>query len=447
MFEKMVESNTQIDISRQDSSHSLVTVLTFCYFLAYLGVPEDLVELYFEFRCETAVKSLTPGVYLTEIRFTLGSGDPFTLICNMFQSLCTIIWVYVITILTMLIIKGDDITAAGKLVRRTDYCPPEIKAVKLKVNFDLPAFHASRFILKDRMFDCPVKMVLKTLSINTGSMLTYTDLYLANADRVMDFGPETLGYMEHALVAFYPDVDYWQADLILRLARKMRTIDGLMEILPGLSSSKSSRNTDRAECVEKAIRSLGLGIPEVVIKGFRGKSMGDVMAMCDRLSIPVFVGTEKNRFGIWIFDNHAEAVTASSNGNFSSSKINSINNDISGFRNRAWRAEPGVKRLLQGGGFGGERRGQGGDEVLRVGGVDARGGGDHPADEAARSFARRAGVNDGLQVRPGCEKASFSGSSQFRRKGEGVWRPSSVRPGASRSPRGPNGPGFERLRL
>jgi len=206
-FERFRVQNVMIDIEKQDSSHSSVTLYTFYLFLVWFGVPEYVARCYLLLSSGYDVKSLNPRLYRAYVEFNLGSGDAFTLIRNIFQVLTTVVDRYEIEDDSIWIVKGDD-------VETDDLCLPslyppidELRRVGIKRQDNCAPYHAGRFLAESRLLPDPIRMLCKIICSNCQTAERYYELEMSFYDRYESWDVQEREYMKAAVLATYADFD------------------------------------------------------------------------------------------------------------------------------------------------------------------------------------------------------------------------------------------------
>jgi len=211
----------QIDVSRQDSSHSAVTVIVFALLLEYLGMPSDMCDLYVHKRSAYKVRSMASCLYSGVLSFTLPSGDPFTLICNI---------IHMMTVMSERynmagrcgITKGDDTQLDRKPDRRLGYVIDECRAVKLEIVTNGVAYHAGRFLIPNgNLCYDPVRLVLKVLAKGEGAA-TNEELCVALQDRMIWLDGYAWRYLAQAIPRQYTGLDTQLCYTILRICSGLK---------------------------------------------------------------------------------------------------------------------------------------------------------------------------------------------------------------------------------
>jgi hypothetical protein len=213
----------QMDVSRQDSSHSPEIVLAFCMLMEYLGVDPDFCELYFRMRSLYFVKSLSPHLYSAEISFNLPSGDPFTLIANIFQMLCVVACRYKGVEKAAIMQKGDDLEAKPILKDLHALSRlPAISSVTVKVELNRAPYHAGRFITHSGLIVDPVRVFMKHFTRLSSNETPTVELYRSLVSRNVYYSEEQLAFLVPAVLDLYPALDGEDIDLIIRTVARLR---------------------------------------------------------------------------------------------------------------------------------------------------------------------------------------------------------------------------------
>jgi hypothetical protein len=199
--------NVQLDVSRQDATHTPSHVGAFLRIALDCGVDEETMRLYFETVSEYRVKAMHTGRYRGIQRFNLASGDPFTLIRNVIQMLTTVACRFEGFEQGYVLQKGDDMLTT---------CPcsnahpagnsPDMQIVELKIERDLPPYHAGRFFLNNRVHVDPVRAVLKHFSRLYDPLVPVADLFDAYISRARRPTETDLAALLPATAGFYPDL-------------------------------------------------------------------------------------------------------------------------------------------------------------------------------------------------------------------------------------------------
>jgi len=221
LVDVFLEEPMQMDISRQDSSHSKVTLLLFGLLIEYLGMPCDLVELYLEKRSLYKVRSMAPCLYSGVLAYNLPSGDPFTLFCNIIHALTVLIERMDVGKIAI-IVKGDDLLLSRKPRLATGITIDEIRAVKVEYVYNGIAYHAGRFLIPNGnlMYD-PVRYVLKFLA-KSDSTATDQEIALSLYERHMWFDGYAKKYLQYAIPRQYQEINERDARLVVRITNSLK---------------------------------------------------------------------------------------------------------------------------------------------------------------------------------------------------------------------------------
>jgi len=119
--------------------------------------------------------------------------------------------------------KGDDAEISPALhefhaLRALD----AIACVTLKVDYNLPPYHAGRFTRPDRLIIDPIRVVLKHLTRLRHDDVSTRTYYESFVSRNIRYTAEDYEYLTHALPARYTAYDSEDIDLLLRIAVSMQ---------------------------------------------------------------------------------------------------------------------------------------------------------------------------------------------------------------------------------
>lgn len=213
-FEKC---NTQIDLSRQDSSHDAVQVLCFAWFLSMVGVDDETISLYVAMRSRYGVKSQEPHLFRGEIAWSLPSGDPFTLLANCVMTAFSILGRYSERNLSKCVYlqKGDD----ALLNCRIELLPEPLRLarnVKFKVAFDTLPYHAGRFWLVDHFVADPIRVFCRHFARLADPNVTVAELHQSFVSRSVTLSHSDERIISCALLAMYDGWSNEDVDVALR---------------------------------------------------------------------------------------------------------------------------------------------------------------------------------------------------------------------------------------
>jgi hypothetical protein len=204
-------TNTQIDLSSQDSTHREHHVLSFLSLLhRYTSATEEECKLYYEMRKSFVVKAknfATDSAITYRNEWTLPSGDPFTLIVNCIMEATSTSFAFALTptIRGPCVIKGDDQYYAKRLLfGTTTKSKLALLGIKVKLDYDLPPFVVGRMILPDNTchFD-PIKYAAK-YSVKRFAPELYPEYCLAYRQMFKPLLPHERHYLEFALAYHHP---------------------------------------------------------------------------------------------------------------------------------------------------------------------------------------------------------------------------------------------------
>ncbi|AZF86093.1 polyprotein [Sclerotium rolfsii alphavirus-like virus 1] len=224
MLERLSGPNMQVDVEKQDSSHTAEHVLAFCMWLDFLGFDPQLSELYFSHCSSYAVVSQAePQLYRGRISFNLASGDPFTLLRNFFQMSSTLACRYRGVRRACGVQKGDDLILDVHLRDQHRLATlPAIAQVRFKVDYDKPAYHAGRFVTPLGFFVDPVRAFAKHFARVSDVNVPTAELYQSYISRATMYPAEIQRYFRAILRVTYEDYNDEEIDLILRTVAHLR---------------------------------------------------------------------------------------------------------------------------------------------------------------------------------------------------------------------------------
>lgn len=309
---RLADHNFQADVSRQDTSHTPVTLAVFCMRLRFFGVPEDVVELYRRHSESYEYRSIAPGLYRGKADHNLGSGDPFTLIRNIDEVMVVMVerynWKQIAT--SCAAIKGDDWLSD----RSYDLVPSidgDVRKTVLKTAVDMPPYHAGRFFLTDDVVPDPIRMVVKAFVKRTDKKDRANELAEAFYDRYLPVQSnrydELLTYCQRTYADFDRGfvrslVDLYGAladrnlffDLVTTLPPEDRLV--VLDAKEGCSAFAVSWFTDDVHVLDQAAHVDARGLQQ----------------LCRDVKIPCFriMGRPGDflKRGIWYSNTHAQVV-------------------------------------------------------------------------------------------------------------------------------------------
>jgi hypothetical protein len=218
----MSTSNTQIDLSSQDSTHREPHVLALIALVKrYTDATEEECALYLEMRRAFVVRarnfSCDQSVVYQQ-SWTLPSGDPFTLIANCLQEMTSTAYVFALTpeISGAGAAKGDDQLYNSHL----HFGPAEQSranelGVKFKIEYDLPPFFAGRLFLPSGtvVYD-PVKVMAK-YSVKYMAAELHDEYIRAYSDLLPPISDEDRHLLLLALQPHHPSMTYPQLQVAI----------------------------------------------------------------------------------------------------------------------------------------------------------------------------------------------------------------------------------------
>lgn len=222
MFAKFRQSFTNLDISKQDSSHTAPHVLMFSMLAKLLGADEDAMDLYYLKRSTYRVNSLRPHLFACVVEFNLPSGDFFTLTANGVQATVTISQRYENVASHAYLHKGDDDeTDDGELIPRASCVPCcEPRIVTIKVDRSVQ-YHAGRFMPADRWIADPFRIFSKHFSRLQHSEETIDEFYVSFLSRQANYTAFETRYLHTVASRLYKHLNFEKIDTIIRVVSAM----------------------------------------------------------------------------------------------------------------------------------------------------------------------------------------------------------------------------------
>jgi len=216
--------NLQIDLSKQDSTHRPAHVLAFALYLLSLGADEQRVYTYVAMRAMAFVKSLAANLYKAVIKWNLTSGDPFTLIANCHMMKATLAVKYDNLRACAGLQKGDDFTCSneGYVVGGVPDVYQRLRVI-MKIDEELPAYHAGRYLYRGRLLADPVRAFFRHYSKTFATDVSIRDLHQSFMDRHIDYSEEEQRYLCHILPLHYEDISGEQAMVIVQGVLSLRS--------------------------------------------------------------------------------------------------------------------------------------------------------------------------------------------------------------------------------
>jgi hypothetical protein len=313
---RFADENHQADVSRQDTSHTPVTLRVFRKAMVYFGVPDELAALYELHSRAYQYSSMKTQLYKGTAKYNLGSGDPFTLIRNIFEVLTVFVERFDNDDLarTNCIVKGDDYLG-DRIPRRIVSTVPEIRETVLKEAFNAPPYHAGRFFLSDDIVPDPLRMIAKVATKPCNTVERYQQLQQSFYDRYVPLGPRAWSEMKHYLPVAYARFDSDFANSALELYRALIDRRHFAEIFSNFSQTDAGLYTLSRDggCTSFALAACTIlrnDVPEGLLD--REYDLDDLRGVCARLSIPFYVVQGRpgdfTREGVWATYTHCWAV-------------------------------------------------------------------------------------------------------------------------------------------
>lgn len=311
-FSRFMEENYQADVKRQDTSHTPVTLRVFKLALVYFGIPEDLAELYEKQSTFYRYRSLHAGLYDGQGENNLGSGDPFTLIRNIFEVLTVLIERFGVFALkdAIIIIKGDD-CLMDKICPLLPVSIPEIRATQLTEDFNRPPYHAGRFLTDSALIPDPIRMVCKAVVKPARDMERVNELAMAFYDRYVCLSERDKLYLQSALRLAYDDFEPALLDSILDWYMALRDRKVFYRVVQASNVGQRLVVLQRdSDCAAFAISHFTKD--DAIVDAARNESLDVIVSLCSSHRIPVHLMTggksDLMQRGVWLTESHAWAV-------------------------------------------------------------------------------------------------------------------------------------------
>jgi len=283
------ECNTQLDVSSQDSSHDAVLTAAFCEIACLCGAPAEVMRMYYEYSSEFDVKSMAPGLYRGIMRFSLGSGDPFTLIRNVVQMLTVVSSMYVDVDNCFILQKGDDLLTDAKCIQLAPTAHhPSVAQVVLKIERDAPAYHAGRFFTSTDFIVDPVRAVFKHFARVYDPLVPAEELFVSFVSRCPRPSPEIyytlFNFIRHFYLSF-TDSDIW---LILDCFCSLFSPGFFYRTLcrPELSPGVIDTSVD---CTINVLRAVCPDLSPLKLRSYAGAPISDLVSLFSARSIPFHI--------------------------------------------------------------------------------------------------------------------------------------------------------------
>lgn len=305
--------NTQLDISRQDASHSAAHVLLLAWLLEYAGVEPDTVALYVQMRSYFRLRSLEPGLFTGAVAWGLPSGDPMTLMANCVMMLGVVAGRYDNEHLRRcnLVQKGDDFLCEGKLGALPAHLHVSAR-VEIKRVDGAVAYHAGRFWLGDHFVADPVRVFCRHFARLRDDNVPVAELYQSYVSRSVDLSGSDERVLQYALPLMYVDVDLEDVDVMLRTCAALKSW-AFFE-----ATCLSTMNPKRVyeaptDCLRSILRRLRVPVSSKQFAAARGATQSEAVALLRSLHIPAravddFAGVVTRGYGVLVSPTHAVLV-------------------------------------------------------------------------------------------------------------------------------------------
>lgn len=313
-FSRFHEENYQADVKRQDTSHTPVTLRVFRLALEHYGVPAEIAELYEKQSTYYRYRSLHSGLYDGQAENNLGSGDPFTLIRNIFEVLTVMVERFGVDQLrgVVAIVKGDDYIC-DRICVQLPVSVPEVRATQLTEDFNKTPYHAGRFLLDSSIVPDPVRMVCKALVKPAKDMDRVNQLAEAFYDRYVAWSHRDYLFMKSAVRTAYDDFEPALLDSVLDLYMAMRDRRVFYDLVQADNTGERlAVKQSSTDCAAYAVSMFSNN--EGLIEAVRNESADDIEHLCVQFHIPVYRmkgrPNDLNKRGVWLSADHAWAVVS-----------------------------------------------------------------------------------------------------------------------------------------
>jgi hypothetical protein len=342
LLRKLQEGNFQADVSRQDTSHTPVTLEVFCHALADGGVPDHVTELYRLHSAKFGYKSLISGLYRGEAEYNLGSGDPFTLIRNIFEVATVLVERYENDVLRRccIIIKGDDVLS--DMLREFFHYNtpiPEIRSTTLTINClgrdPRPPYHAGRFFTTGGVVPDPIRSVMKLLVGVSDDKARAQELVTAFHDRYRSVRNDIYDELLFSSAAVYSGFDFSFIKSIFDTYITFEDQPYLHSVLLRGARVETLLQVDSEEDCAVFASSWFL---DTDVECFADQTQSDLVRMLKRRGVPTFVvrgnGSDFLRTGVWVGAGHCWAVLPVGQFNLSNKKLSQHTENVRNIRQR-----------------------------------------------------------------------------------------------------------------
>ena len=279
-------TNLQVDISKQDSSHTAALLLVFIMIARDCGLSEESLQLYLTFCSSYKVKSRGADGATFYISFNLGSGDPFTLIRNDIMELTIMAARYFWAHKAVWVAKGDDIHSNLKdLTLHRLAGSASVAAVALKIDVGEPGYHAGRFHDGHRYLVDPVRAFMKHLTRIADENVSDLELYRSYVSRATDYTPAEFEFLLLACQVHYPFFSGEQIHTIIGMMIALRSKNVFLQYSK-LPPQRFVKHIDTTDCAVSVARALKPNLAKSWYSQFRGCSASHLLKLFGQAGIP-----------------------------------------------------------------------------------------------------------------------------------------------------------------
>jgi len=282
----LARANLQFDCSRQDSTHSLPTLVCFAEVLLTLGVDAEVVAFYLEYCSLYRVAHQDTRTVSGHLSYNLGSGDPFTLLRNCVMMLTALCCRYEAADRLLGIQKGDDFTGWLPNLRPHAMAGlPSMRIIIFKLETAAIAEHANRVIHDGVLLADPVRAVLKHLCRPADPTVDVEALYRSYIDRPFDYANVDIDVLTTAMVRKYPALSGDQVVFCIDLARALRRRDVFFS-LHSVVERSMIRVVDSVDCAASVAKAVLPGRRPAFYRQFRNQTASNLVALFASHGIP-----------------------------------------------------------------------------------------------------------------------------------------------------------------
>jgi hypothetical protein len=283
--------NMQIDLTRQDSTHRPAHVIAYCMFLEFCGVPKEVAELYLMLRSNAYVRSMAPGLYTAIINWNLGSGDPFTLNANCFMMKCSVAAEFDGIEHCSGLQKGDDFICSRTGYKRSNRgaLASRVKVV-MKLDEDLPPYHAGRFLVDGNLLADPVRAFMRHFVKLQDPSTSVEDIYKSFVDRQIHYTTEQSEYLKRVIPLFYRDITPEEAYYIVEVIASLKAYRVFASTYKYATRETHDIYDPPSDCAFLVAKKLRPDLSNLTLRQFRNIKDKDVLARkFGQFGIPVFM--------------------------------------------------------------------------------------------------------------------------------------------------------------